>query len=161
TLALTGVTMNASGNYRVRVTNPVGAASSPAATLRVVGPPAFLEFTNTAVAIDEDTPTPTLSFRIGDPDTPATSLTLHPSSSHPALVPAGHVVFALAAGDLSGSNRTVRLSPATNLFGDALITVTVRDPDNLIAQQSIALTVRPVNDPPTITHTTNQTTLEN
>jgi subtilisin-like proprotein convertase family protein len=103
--------------------------------------------------IDEDTPTAALSFTVGDAETPAGSLTVSRFSSNPTLVPTNNVVF---GG--SGANRTVTVNPATNQFGTATITMTVSD-GLLSTNTSFLLTVNPVNDPPTISVITDQTTL--
>jgi hypothetical protein len=59
---------------------------------------------------------------VADEETPAGSLTLSASSSNPALVPSGGIVF---GG--SGGNRTVKVTPAANRSGSATITVVVSD----------------------------------
>ena len=68
------------------------------------------------------TPRPALGFTIGDPETPAASLTLTGASSNQTLVPVANIVF---GG--SGSSRTVTVTPAANQTGTATITVTVGD----------------------------------
>ena len=99
----------------------------------------------------EDTPTAALPFIIGDSDTPAASLTLSSASSNTSLVPTNNIVF---GG--SGSNRTVTVTPATNLSGSATITITVSD-GALSRSTNFVLTVTPVNDPPVISDLTNLT----
>jgi len=93
----------------------------------------------------EDTPTASIPFTVGDVETSAGSLSVSGVSANPTLVPAQNIVFGGSA-----SNRTVRLTPATNQFGTALITVTVTDPGGASASQSFLLTVTPVNDAPTL-----------
>jgi CSLREA domain-containing protein len=96
------------------------------------------------VTVDEDTPTPPLSFTVGDIETAAADLVIGGSSSNPSLVPNGSIVF---GG--SGSNRTVTIYPAVNQFGVAMITLTVSD-GQATASTSFVLTVNPVNDAPTL-----------
>ena len=81
-------------------------------------------------------------------------MTLTGASSNVALVPIANIVF-------GGSNesRTVTVTPVAGLSGTATITVTVSDgTDN--TPTNFTLTVTAVNDPPTITAITDQTTLE-
>src|SRR5882757_3915146 len=116
--------------------------------------------TNTAPTIssipaqvtNEDTPSSTIGFTVGDAETPAANLTVSGSSSIQTLVPNANIVF---GG--TGANRTVTLTPAANQFGTATITVTVSD-GQLSTSTSFQLTVNSVNDAPTITGIGNQTT---
>ena len=95
--------------------------------------------------IDEDTATAALAFMVGDVETVATSLTLSATSSDTNLIPAANITF---GG--SGTNRTVVLRPATNQFGSGTVTISVSDGSTNVAMRPIALTVNPVNDPPTL-----------
>ena len=104
---------------------------------------------------NEDTPTPALSFTVGDVETAAASLTVTGGSSNTALVPAANIVF---GG--SGANRTVTITPAANQSGTATITITVTDGDGGTASDSFVLTVTAVNDLPTISDVTDKTTNE-
>src|SRR5207247_1030248 len=116
--------------------------------------------TNTAPTIsnvpaqvtNEDTPSSTIGFTVGDAETPAANLTVSGSSSVQTLVPNASIVF---GG--SGANRTVTLTPAANQFGTATITLTVSD-GQLSTSTSFQLTVNSVNDAPTITGIGNQAT---
>jgi VCBS repeat-containing protein len=101
--------------------------------------------------IDEDTVAGPISFSIGDLETSAGSLTLSATSSDPSLVPQANIVF---AG--SGTNRTLTLTPTTNQFGTAQITVTVGD-GLLTATSQFTLTVNAENDTPTLTAIGNRT----
>src|SRR6266705_2546284 len=105
-----------------------------------------------AQATNEDTPSSTIGFTVGDAETPAGSLTVSGSSSVQTLVPNANIVF---GG--TGANRTVTLTPAANQFGTATITLTVSD-GQLSTSTSFQLTVNSVNDAPTITGIGNQTT---
>jgi VCBS repeat-containing protein len=104
--------------------------------------------------INEDTATTALSVTVGDIETSAASLTLTGSSSDPALVPNGNIIF---GG--SGANRTVTVTPLANQSGTAIITVTVSD-GLLTATDTFLLTVNVVNDAPTISNISDQTIIQ-
>jgi hypothetical protein len=118
-------------------------------------PPANTPPTITAIGdrvTAEDTATGAISFTVGDTETPAGSLTVSGSSSNGTLVPNGNVVF---GG--SGASRTVTVTPAANQNGVTTITVTVSD-GQASRSTSFQLTVTAVNDGPTLTGFSNQTT---
>src|SRR5207244_215135 len=95
-----------------------------------------------------------ITFTVGDVDTALASLTVSGSSSNPALVPNGNIVF---GG--SGANRTVTITPAANQTGVATLTVAVSD-GQLSTSTSFQLTVNPPNTPPTISPIAAQVTDE-
>src|SRR5439155_24049489 len=101
-------------------------------------------------ASDEDTPVGPLTVIIGDVETAAADLSLTGFSSNPLLVPNQNILF---GG--SESNRTVTILPATNEFGTTTITISVSDGETSISN-TFVLTVRPVNDPPTISAIADQ-----
>ncbi len=101
-------------------------------------PPAISDIANLSTARNQ--PTPDIPFIVGDEETPVASLTLAGRSSDQALVPDSNIAF---GG--TGSNRTVRVTPATNQTGAATITVTVHDPAGS-ASDSFVLNV--LDDPP-------------
>jgi VCBS repeat-containing protein len=103
----------------------------------------------------ENTATGTIPFTINDSETPVASLTLTASSSNTSLVPVANITF---GG--SGANRTVTIDPGASQSGTATITITVSD-GTASASTSFALTVNPINDAPTITPISDQTTAEN
>jgi VCBS repeat-containing protein len=76
----------------------------------------------------------TINLSVGDPDIPATALTLSAASSNPALVPSGNVVF-----DGSGTARTVTARTVAGRTGTAVVTVTVSDGQ---ATGTVSFTVR-------------------
>src|SRR5207237_75248 len=96
-----------------------------------------------------------IPFTISDLETTAGSLTVAGSSSNQELVPDANITF---GG--SGSDRTVTIRPATNQFGTTTITLTVTDGDGAAASASFLLTVKAVNDPPTISSIADRTTDE-
>src|SRR5206468_3723416 len=57
-------------------------------------------------------------------------------------------------------NRTLTVTPAANQSGTATITITVADPDGASDSRSFTLTVKPVNDPPTLSSFPDQSTDE-
>lgn len=98
--------------------------------------------------INEDSNTGAIAFTIADVETAVGSLQLTGTSSNTTLVPNGNIVF----GTGSGGNRQVIVSPAANQTGFTDITVTVSD-GTASSSDTFRLTVSPVNDPPTISHT--------
>jgi hypothetical protein len=103
---------------------------------------------------DEDTSRP-VSLTVSDVDTASGSLVLNGNSSNSALVSGTNLVF---SG--TGANRTLTVSPRSNQSGSATITVTVSD-GALNASDTFVLTVRPVNDTPTISNIPDQTISQN
>jgi hypothetical protein len=99
-----------------------------------------------------NTPVGPIPVTIGDVETPAASLTLRGASTNTTLVPDASIVF---GG--SGSNRTITVTPATDLSGVTLITVFVSD-GQLTNSASFTLTVSAANTPPVISDLLNRTT---
>jgi len=94
--------------------------------------------------VEQNLPTPVISFTIGDAETPATSLIVSASSSDTTLVPNGNI---LLGG--SGANRTVQVTPAPLQSGTATITIHVND-GALTASSSFNVSVGAGNTPPAI-----------
>ncbi|MCX6860643.1 MAG: YDG domain-containing protein, partial [Verrucomicrobia bacterium] len=103
----------------------------------------------------EDTATGAIAFTVGDVETAAGSLTVTATSSNLGVVAADGI----ALGG-SGANRTITLSPVANASGTSTITVTVTDGGSLTATRSFVLTVTAVNDAPTISAISDQSTAE-
>ena len=103
----------------------------------------------------EDTPTAAISFTVNDVDTAVGDLTVAGSSSNQTLLPDANIV---PGG--TEANRTVQITPAANQSGEVTITVAVSDGTDT-ASTSFALTVTPVNDPPTISNISDQTANQN
>jgi uncharacterized repeat protein (TIGR01451 family) len=104
--------------------------------------------------ITEDTSTAVIPFTIDDEETPG-ALTVTGGSSNPALVPVANIVF----GGAPSLSRTVQVTPATNQFGSATITVFVSD-GGATGSNSFLVTVTPVNDAPIISSIPNVVTNE-
>ena len=102
--------------------------------------------------VDEDTPTSALPVVVGDMETSAGSLTVTAVSSDQALIPDGNINI---GG--SGANRTVTVAPAANMSGTTTITLTVTDAGGLTATDTFVVTVNAVNDAPTVSDVTDQT----
>jgi hypothetical protein len=96
---------------------------------------------------NEDTVLGPLTFTVSDSD--SASLVVTAATSDGTLIPLSNIVM---GG--TGSNRTVAITPASDLNGGPVtITLTVSD-GSLTAQTSFGVTVQPVNDPPTINNAT-------
>lgn len=106
-------------------------------------------------SITQNGATGTIPFIITDPETTSSALTLGANSSNPTLVPNASIVF---GG--SSSNRTVKVTPAPNQFGSAIVTVSVSDGTGGIASDSFAVIVSAVNFPPTLNPITDLTLFE-
>ena len=133
--------------------NDNNGATSNTATFSVTvnnvnDPPTITPIGNQAT--NEDTPTPALTFTIGDVDNPIGSLSVTGTSNATTVIPNANIVI---SG--TGANRTVTLTPAPEQNGLAVITLTVYDGTTYVPM-SFAVTVTPVSDPPTITTIPNQ-----
>jgi len=106
-------------------------------------PPIISSITNREIA--EDT-TAMIPFRVNDLETPPDQLILQVSSSNLELIDETGLEI---TG--SGTNRTLRATPLPDQSGGvSTITITVTDGSNAMATASFDLTIRPVNDPPSI-----------
>ena len=89
----------------------------------------------------EDTPA-VVAFSVEDADDTAGTLMVTATSLNSLLLPTGSFTF---SG--TGLNRTLRITPATNAFGIAQITLRVTDPHGGASQRSFHLEVQPSVDP--------------
>jgi uncharacterized repeat protein (TIGR01451 family) len=96
----------------------------------------------------------TVAFTVADLQTPAVSLTLSAESSNATLVPTNSVIF----GGV-GTSRTMTITPALNLYGTSVITISVSD-GWVSSSDSFTLTVTAVNDTPVISHIPDKTVNE-
>lgn len=94
---------------------------------------------------DEDKATPAIAFTISDPDQTSDTLTVVGASSNTDLVAPSGLVFGGAGG-----NRTLTITPLPNQFGTTVITVWVVDQVGARMPEQFVLTVKPVNDPPSL-----------
>ena len=142
-LSLSNVQLAQSGEYTVVVTNIVGAVTSVIAHLTVELPPntpPFISDIPDKVTLKNQL-CPDISFRVTDAETPAGELTLRASSSNPALVHVDNITF---GG--TGTNRTVRIAPATNQTGVTTITITVSDGDRTASDSFVLWVDEPATD---------------
>jgi alpha-tubulin suppressor-like RCC1 family protein len=98
------------------------------------------------ILANEDDVIHNIDFTIDDPDTPIDQLIVQVTSSNTGLVP-NHPEKLTVSGE--NSNRTLTITPLENQSGETMITIRVSDGIN-IARTTFTLTVRPINDPPTI-----------
>ena len=91
----------------------------------------------------EDTALGPLSFTVTDEETPAAELVVTAASERSELVPPAGLVL---GG--SGTNRTLRITPALNQHGGTNITLSVQDEGTEPVTMTFLLTVDPVNDTP-------------
>jgi len=96
-------------------------------------------------SINQNTSTAIIPFTVGDVESSAASLTLSAISSDQSIVPNTGIVL---GG--SGASRTIRVTPVSNQFGSAVITVTVADNAGGVNSDSFIVTVNAVNFPPTL-----------
>ena len=105
--------------------------------------------------INEDGSTGPLSFTIADVDDTRDRLTVTASVDNTALVTRANIVV-----NTSVSPATITMTPESNKFGAATVTVTVRDSSGHSASDTFLLTVNSVNDAPTLSPVLSQTTQE-
>ncbi len=95
--------------------------------------------------IDEDTSTGPIPFTVTDIDSGFTApIPVTATADNKALVPDSAIVL---GGTPNG--RTITITPTPNENGNAVITISASD-GQATTTKSFLLTVRPVNDPPTI-----------
>jgi hypothetical protein len=103
--------------------------------------------------VPEDAPV-TVSFTIGDTETPVSGLTLTATSSNTTLVPNS----ALVLGG-TGASRTLTVTPTPETGGQTTVAISVSDGTYRV-EETFVLTVQTSNDAPTLTVTTAVTVLE-
>lgn len=132
------------GSATITVLVRDASATNSASFLLTVNPvndlPSISEVTNRTTFEDVAT---NITFTVADKETGQGALVLSASSSNPALI--SEFTFGGTT-----SNRVVSVRPATNQSGSATITLAVTDGDGGSNTTSFALSVIPVNDPPTI-----------
>lgn len=136
----------ASGNWTntasvaADVVDPVSPNNTASAAVFIDTPPTISNISDQQT--DEDTPTTPLAFTIGDAETAAASLVVFAFSSDTNLV--SETGFIFGGSDI---NRTLTITPATNIVGSATITVIVSD-GLAQAVASFTLVVIPHDDVP-------------
>lgn len=105
-----------------------------------------------SLTIEEDKSTGAQSFAVGDIDTPLSSLVVTATSLNTAIIASVSVTG-------SGSYYSFNAVPAANASGSTYIRLTVSD-GSLSKTADIPITVTAVNDPPTISNISAQTTNE-
>ncbi len=98
------------------------------------------------IAIDEDTTSPPIAVSFSDIDTPTLGVTVAVSTSDGVLLPEDRITL---TG--TGNSRSLTITPRENRSGTATITVRVSDGGFNPASKSFLVTVKPVDDPPTMT----------
>ncbi len=145
------------GNANLTITANDNAGSNNIATLvfslHVNGLPSIAPIADQTTP--EDVPL-TIPLTVSDPETPVTNMIVTITSSNPALIPTNSIVV---SG--TGSARTVTITPTLNDSGTASITLTIRDADGSSASTTFLMTVRAVNDAPTISSIAPQATQAN
>lgn len=118
--------------------------TSTAVALTINGRPSLSA--PSSLSVLEDATAVPLAISVGDAESGAADVTLSATSGDPALV----TDAALAAGlGGSGANRTLAITPNADAFGSTTITLAATDPAGAVRTAPLALTVTPVNDPPT------------
>jgi hypothetical protein len=97
------------------------------------------------VILAEDATSSAIAITIGDAETAASALVLTAAGSNPVLTPP--TAFSLGG---SGANRTLVISPAADVFGTSVITLTVTDAVGQTSTSTCNLTVTGVNDAPVL-----------
>ena len=104
---------------------------------------------------DEDIPLELTGVSITDAESHGEELVISFTSTNVVLLPvAGIEVHG------GGSMRVIKLLPVHNASGTTTVTISASDGEYVV-EESFTLTVRPVNDRPTITSVEDQTTAEN
>ncbi|MBI2925743.1 MAG: hypothetical protein HYY24_08570 [Verrucomicrobia bacterium] len=99
-------------------------------------PPTISAISNQTIVVGG---TVTVSFQVGDVETPAGNLIVSASSSNTALVPNRNLIL---SG--TGANRTLLVTPAAGQSGTTIITLTVVDEAGASASTSFSVTVNSI-----------------
>ncbi len=156
---------NVNGNDRFQYLVNDGAADANTSTVTIAiqsvdDAPALSRFSN--LSVDEDSTITGIKFSVDegggrDEDVQVVGITAFSSNS--ALIPdnAIRVNFSDDSGDATGG--TIDIKPVANGFGEAEITVSAGD-GAAIVQSTFKVTVKSVNDPPTLSAIGDQKTRE-
>ena len=113
-------------------------------------PPLISDVADQVIA--QNTFTATNYFTVGDTETAFNNLVVTASSGNATLVPNTPANLILGG---TNSQHTIKVAPAANQTGSALITLTVTDGGALTASSTFTVTVTAPNTPPTLTGLTN------
>ncbi|MEO8427225.1 MAG: tandem-95 repeat protein, partial [Verrucomicrobiota bacterium] len=105
--------------------------------------------------INENMVTTGIPFRVDDVETPVNKLKVTVSSSDTVLVPNANIVMVGNETD-----RVLTIQPAANRAGTAKILITVDDGDGGLAVANLTLTVKQINQAPSLSDVGKQFTLE-
>ncbi|MBF8305491.1 MAG: Repeat family [Acidobacteria bacterium] len=121
-------------------------ASAQEASNSGAGPPDSPPFISAMAdqTVDEDSPTLPLRVLYGDAQTPVAELRLLAASSNEKLLPAQNILFNEA------TQQELVMVPAHDQHGTTTVTLTVENAQGKRASRSFRLTVKPVNDPPSL-----------
>ena len=108
-----------------------------------------------SISISKNSSSDIIPFAVNDSQTPANQLIVAAFSSNTSLIPNGNIVL---GG--SGTNRTIRVTPATNQIGMAVISVTVTDGNFASAVDTFLVNVINTASPPTISPISDRTISE-
>ena len=106
------------------------------------------------IETNEDVATNPIPITITDSDTPLNQLSIITQSSNQTIVPNENIQI---SGD--GTNRTIIITPSADEFGELSITVAVNDMQHMTIQ-TFSLVVHKINDPPLISHISDQSVKE-
>ncbi|MFN9791666.1 MAG: Ig-like domain repeat protein [Pseudomonadota bacterium] len=142
TSALAGGPRSLTAVYAGDNANPTRTSAAVAVTIN--GRPSLSA--PASLSVLEDSTAAPLAITVGDAESGAAGVALSATSGDAALV----TDAALAAGlGGSGASRTLAITPRADAFGGTTITLAASDPAGAVRTAPLALTVTPVNDPPT------------
>ncbi|SFS00788.1 tandem-95 repeat protein [Anaeromicropila populeti] len=148
-IRISSLSNNTSYEVRTYATNAKGTNYSSVATFVTLNNMApTINCSIDLCVINEDSSTADLgeiNLTINDEETLADNLTVTASSNNKLLVPedSAHIIV-----EGTGANRKIKIIPAKNQSGTAIITVTVTDEQGAFASDTFQLGVNSINDAP-------------
>lgn len=100
-----------------------------------------------AVSILEDTLNAPVAITVDDSESGAAAVTLWASSGDQSLVSDSALTAGLGG---SGASRVLAITPIANAFGSTTLALAASDPRGASRTAHIALSIAPVNDPPSV-----------
>lgn len=119
-------------------------AASSGGLQQLINAAPTLQAASTALSGNEDSEL-SLTIELADVDSALSDLSLQVLSDAPALVSDSQLAAGVSG---SGAQRTLRFTPQANAHGNATLTLRVSDPLGARSEQTVALQVLAVNDPP-------------